>query len=256
MDSSETQKPIDYASILAAMEAQYSALGDAIEKLRVLAGVSGPSLEANSHGGVLSAREVPPGAFHGLSIPKAAVLFLKMLKQKQKSSEIAIALRRGGIETRSKDFPNQVHAALDRALKVKGAELMKLHDAYWGLREWLPANVRASMAATASAPRKGKNTGRKIRKSSEIKPKPKPKSKSKANGAAQVKDVAYKAPDPDSTEGRILHAMRQHPAKLWLPDEVSIAAGVPRVQTVHFLLGKMAFRGLVEKTEDGAFRTL
>ena len=253
-ESNEPPKSVDYSGLLGAFEAQYAALGEMIAKLRAYIALSGALLPGggletgNSHVvGVISPHEVPPGAFHGLSIPKAAVLYLKMVKQKQKSSEIAMAVRRGGIETQSKNFSNQVHAALDRAAGAKNAELMKLHDAYWGLREWFPANIRASMAAAPATPQKGKKGGKKGSKLS---------AKKTTTKASPGQSPAYKAPKSGSTEGKILTAMKGNASKDWTASEVAEAAGIPRVQTVHFLLGKLAFRNLVKKTEGGSFRVL
>lgn len=247
------------------MEAQRAALDVAIPTMRVLVSLSGAYVPEgtgtalNQAPTLIAPGEVPPGSFHGLSIPKAAVLYLRMVKQKQKASEIATALRRGGIESKSSDFKNQVHAILDRASKAANAEIMKLHDAYWALREWMPPNVRASMAAAPPAKKNSKRS--KKRKASgpvtiEGKvegPKAKPKS-SPPTAAAPIQPNGHKVPEPDSTEGRILGAMRHDTTKAWTPQEVATAAGIPRVQTVHFLLGKLAFRNLVQKTEAGSFR--
>lgn len=249
----EPPKTVDFHGVLAAFEAQYAALGEMIAKLRAYIALSGASMSVSvgveSNGGqnfgVISPREVPPGAFHGLSIPKAAVMYLKMVKQKQKSTDIAAALKQGGIETQSKNFSNQVHAALDRAASGKNAEVMKLHDAYWGLREWFPASIRANVAANPPAPKKkGKHSKKTLKAAGK-----------KANGKAVPEEPpAYKAPEAESIEGKILKTMKRDAAKNWTANEVSEAAGIPRVQTVHFLLGKLAFRNLVEKTNEGGFK--
>lgn len=263
----ETLKPIDYASILSAMEAQRAALDVAIPTMRVLVSLSGAYVPEgtaraafNQAPPLIAPGEVPPGSFHAMSIPKAAVLYLRMVKQKQKASEIATALRRGGVETKSSDFNNQIHAALDRASKSENAEIMKLHDAYWALREWMPANVRASMAAAPPAKKNNKRNNKK-RKAAPVTiegkvegPKPKSEPKSATHATVPSPSNEHKVPKPDSTEGRMLAAMRQNTAKAWTAQEVANAAAIPRVQTAHFLLGKMAFRGLVQKTEDGSFQ--
>lgn len=266
MDSNDTPKPIDYASMLAAMEAQYSALGAAIPTMRVLVSLSGAYVSevgagggfAQGHNsGPIGPGEVPPGSFHGKSIPEGSVLYLRMVRQKQKSADIAAALLRGGYQTNSSDFNNQVHAALDRASKKEGSEVIKLENAYWGLREWLSPNVRASMdSRPTTAPKKIKKLKKRKTSSS---PSPaadtlKPESPSKANGADR--ESIYKAPNPDSAEGRIVAAMMQESTKIWTPAEVSDAAGIPRVQTVHFLLGKLAFRNVVLKRPDGTYHLI
>ena len=232
--------------------------------MRALVSLSGAMMPAgvvaaiNQPASLIAPGEVPPGAFHGRSIPEASVLYLRMVKQKQKASEIATALRRGGIETQSSDFNNQVHAALDRASKKKDAEIIKLHGAYWALREWLSASVRASMASGAPFKKNNKRTKkRKAPTTIEGKveaPKPKQEPKMRPNGSAHAETTTFKAPEAGTTEGRILDAMRKDTTKDWSASEVATAAGIPRVQTAHFLLGKLAFRKLVQKTESGTFR--
>ena len=148
---------IDYIAMLAAMEAEYAALGAAIPTVRVLASLSGGLVPESGfapaqHNGPIARGEVLPGAFHGRSIPAGAVLFLQMVREKQKSGEIAAALLRGGYQTNSSDFNNQVHAALDRATKKDGAEIIKMAGAYWGLREWLSPNVRAELDRKVRCP--------------------------------------------------------------------------------------------------------
>jgi hypothetical protein len=265
MNSNESPKPIDYASMLAAMEAQRAALDAAIPTMRVLASLSGALISEGMGGSafnqsqtLIAPGEVPPGSFHAMSIPKAAVLYLRMVKQKQKASDIANALKRGGIFTQSSDFNNQVHAALDRAAKAENAEILKLHDAFWALREWFPANVRASMASGPPPKKNKKNKKRKTAVSAtpEIKPET---AKPEQERKPQVSNIGTsvpspKAPEGETTEGRILAAMRTDIKKEWTPAEITAAARIERAQTAPFLLGKMAFRGLVHKTESGAYK--
>ena len=258
MDSNETPKPIDFAAMLAAMEAQYAALGAAIPTMRVLASLSGSfvpegGFAPNQTSGPIAAGEVLPGAFHGRSIPEGAVLYLRMVRQKQKSGDIAAALLRGGYQTKSSNFNNQVHAALDRASKNEGAEVIKFENAYWGLREWLSPNVRASMASRpAVIPKKVKRT--KKRNKASTTPQPEPvKATAKTKPPVVAADSSYKQPEGSSTEGRILSAVRSLPTKEWTAQEIADAASIPRVQTVHFLAGKLAHREMIRKTESGTF---
>jgi hypothetical protein len=265
-NSSETPKPIDYASILAAMEAQRAALEVAIPTMRVLVSLSGAFVSEgmsapsfNQPNPLIAPGEVPPGSFHAMSIPKAAVLYLRMVKQKQKSSDIATALKRGGIFTQSSDFNNQVHAALDRAAKAENAEILKLHDAYWALREWFPANVRSSMASGPPAKKGNKKNG-KGKKGGKRKPGVTVAPDAKTGTAKpQVEPTAPrtqtpKVPEGETTEGRILAAMRTNVEKEWTPAEITAAAGIERAQTAPFLLGKLAARGIVSKTPTGAYK--
>ena len=270
MSSNETPKPIDYASILAAMEAQRAALEVAIPTMRVLVNLSGAYVPEgvsaapafNQPTPLIAPGEVPPGSFHAMSIPKAAVLYLRMVKQKQKASDIANALKRGGIFTQSSDFNNQIHAALDRAAKAENAEILKLHDAYWALREWFPANVRASMASGPPAKKSGKSNKRKKRKVTAPvtiegkRDSPSSKNGQKPHGTVQAEETEHKAPEAGKTEDRILAVMLSDIGKEWTPAEISAAAGITRAQTAPFLLGKMAHRGVVMKTESGAYKLL
>jgi hypothetical protein len=68
-----------------------------------------------------------------------------------------------------------------------------------------------------------------------------------------TQEPAYRAPDADSTEGHILAAMRKNVTKEWTPQQISDNIGLPRVQTAHFLMGKLAHRGLIRKNDDGTY---
>src|ERR1035437_2966456 len=205
MDTNETLKPNDYASIVAAMEAQRAALDEAIPTMRALASLSGALIPAGTNLGInrsptltlIAPGEVPPGSFHKMSIPEAAVLYLRMVKQKQKAAEIAAALRRGGIETTSKKFNNQIHAALDKSSKTKNSEIIKLHGAYWALREWFPASVRASMASGAATTKKTRraNKSKKNRAAPAEVAKPKQEPKSNNNVTVHAEAAASKEPE-------------------------------------------------------------
>ena len=257
----EALKPIDYVAMLSAMEAQHAALEAAIPTVRVLVSLSGALVPEggfvpSQNAGPIARGEVLPGAFHGRSIPAGAMLYLQMVREKQKSGDIAAALLRGGYQTNSSDFKNQVHAALDRATKKKGAEIIKMASAYWGLREWLSPNVRASMESRGTIiPKKGKKAKKRKLPPTAYAESPKPRVDPKPNGSAfAAPEVpAHKEPEADSTEGRILSAIRSYPAKEWTAQEIADVASIGRVQTVHFLAGKLAHREIIRKTEAGTF---
>jgi hypothetical protein len=155
---------IDYAHVLADMEARRTALDAAIASMRAFlsgqlgdAAMVGPSASSVPTNG-----EVPAGAFLGKSIPDAAKLFLQIVKRKATSRDIAEALRRGGMESTSNNFQGIVHAVLDRARK-SGGDLVKLDRSHWGLADWYPAGVRA-VALQEKTPRRkkpGRSKGRK-----------------------------------------------------------------------------------------------
>lgn len=255
MDTNDTPaRPLDYRAILEQMEAQRAALDRAIAELRVLAGVSAPQGgESTGYGagsGVLSPGDVPAGAFHGKSIPDAAIYFLRLMKQKQKTADIAAALLKGGIFSKAKPekFNGQVHSIMDRAAQKENPELIKLEGAYWALREWFPANVRASMSTTGGQLDKKKKKNNKKRTGSG-----RAATQAKAAQKPTAPAPSAKTPEKAGTEGRILSAMQKHPSKEWTPAEVASEAAIPRVQTVHFLLGKMAYKELIHKTGDGNY---
>jgi hypothetical protein len=204
----------------------------------------------------LSAGDVPAGVFHGKSIPDAAIFYLKLTKQKQKTADIGTALKKGGIYSKAKPekFNGQLHSQLDRASQKENAELVKLDGAYWALREWFPANVRAGMTSGAAPANKKKKKAGKKRSGAVHATKPtKTPSQPVAIPVAAAAPAPYKVPEKSTTEGRILGAMYLNPAREWTPAEVAVAASIPRVQTVHFLLGKMAYRHLVSKTDAGNY---
>jgi len=260
MDQSEIQKPIDDRIVLEWMELRYAALGRAIAEMRVYMGQSGPSISEGYNvgqgpSGVLSPSDVPAGAFHGKSIPKAAVIYLQMVKQKQKTADIAAALKKGGIDSQAapEKFNGQVHSILDRAAKITGANLVKLPDAYWALREWYPPNVRASMGAGAAVNSKKDKKGKGKRKGNKRAAARSQAAEPGTAAPAPESNEQYRSPKPDSTEGKIIATMRKNSARLWTPKEVAEEAGITRVQTAIFLMGKLAHRGFLEKRDDGLY---
>ena len=146
--------PVDWAAVLAELEAKRVALDKAISSLRVViaSGVLFGSAEdampamADSVGVGLHGGDVPIGAFLGKSIPEAAKLCLQIVKKKMTTREIAEALKKGGIETTAKtSFPSIVHSILMRAAR-SGTGIVKLDRSHWGLAEWYPSGMRAAVA--------------------------------------------------------------------------------------------------------------
>ncbi|MGH9491091.1 MAG: hypothetical protein ACRD17_11320 [Terriglobales bacterium] len=257
-------KPMGFSTVLEWLEAQRAALDAAIENFRVLANVAdsrpggGGFAIGNAHASIIAPGEIPAGAFHGKSLPDAAVLYLQLVKQKQKASEIAAALLRGGVHTKAKPekFNNQVFALLDRASKKEGAQLMKMENAYWGLREWLPPSVRNSISAAPPArkSRAAKKRKAHVAPTKGATPTAKELGGSGVTGGAAV--GALSPPRPESTEGRILAVVREQPTKEWTAREVAAATDAARIQTVIFLLGKLAHRNMLQKTPNGGYRSM
>jgi hypothetical protein len=229
---------LDYSAVLADLEGRKAAIERAIASLRavmasgVLIGrVAGDSASVSFgvHGG-----DVPVGAFLGKSIPEAAKLCLQIVKRKLTSREIADYLKKGGIESSSKNFPIQVHSILTRAAKPSTSQLLKLDRSYWGLADWYPAGMRSS----APTEKRGndKKRGRKFKTSE-------PKSKVASQKATE------------GTQDRILHELKANPGKEFAPADLAATLGV-RVQTVHFLLGKLAYKKQAERTEGGKYKAI
>jgi hypothetical protein len=155
---------IDYAAILADLEAKRNVLDATIQTIRMAlaAGTLGQTIDMDlgvppspfspSFGSSFS-NEVPAGAFLGKSIPDAAKLYLEIVKKKQTSREIAEALQKGGMESHSRNFPQMVHSVLDRARKT-GSVIVKLDRSHWGLGEWYPASLRGSASSDKRVPKK------------------------------------------------------------------------------------------------------
>lgn len=165
---------LDYIAFVADLEAKRDALNASIASLRAAISMGALGKVADmppASGGMMlntgmpsiSGGEVPAGAFHGKSIPEAAKLYLEIVKKKQTSKEIADALRKGGMESTSKSFPNMVHSVLDRARKANTG-IVKLDRSHWGLTEWYPASLRASVSQEKRAGKKKarKGKGRKV----------------------------------------------------------------------------------------------
>src|SRR5438067_1301016 len=142
-------EPIDYAAFLADLDAKIAALEATRNSVRaaMALGTLGQSTELpEGMQGTISSMpsmtsysgDVPAGAFHGKSLPEAAVIYLSMVKKKQTSAEIAEALKKGGLESTSKNFVQMVHSGLDRArLLRKNSPIVKFDRSHWGLKSWL-----------------------------------------------------------------------------------------------------------------------
>ena len=215
---------IDYAHVLADMEARRTALDAAIASMRAFlsgqlgdATMAGPSASSVSTNG-----EVPAGAFLGKSIPDAAKLFLQIVKRKSTSRDIAEALRRGGMESTSSNFQGIVHAVLDRARK-SGGEIVKLDRSHWGLAEWYPAGVRTT--GQEKRPR-GKKRGPKKSRA--------PKAHPAAGIQAEIEKI-FATGEAFSSE------------------DVAMMLSA-RIQTVALICAKLVRHGQLEKREDGKFK--
>jgi hypothetical protein len=232
---------IDYAAIVADLEAKRAALDNAISSLKtvLISGALGPSegtsyvnLAATIVSGAAPSGEIPDGAFHGKSIPEGIRLYLELMRKKQTAREIADGLKKGGMETKSKWFEKIVYATLDRLKKTR--EVVKIRSE-WGLPQWYPALMRAGISnsengSSASRPRER-------RKSSVRKPPSRQKvSKSEVRPSESIKLFLRVNPG--------LHDV----------GEIKSATHIENPKVATMLLGQLVKKGEVEKTADGRYR--
>jgi hypothetical protein len=250
-------QPIDYAAILADLEAKKVALEAAIASVRAAigAGTLGQSGDGTAFSAGLPAAltggEVPAGAFLGKSIPDAAKLYLEIVKKKQTSKEIAEALLKGGMESTSKNFPSIVHAILDRARKAKNPALVKVDKSNWGLTGWWPKGIGS---ANGTQPKKS--------------PKKKAAKKAKAEGKSAASPPAHQsAPtivpkdnspkEANSNAKRIMDVLRAKPGLELGLDAIAQQTGMT-VRYVGLMVGNF-IRGKnpkIEKTSSGKYRVV
>jgi len=241
--------PIDYAAILADLEAKKAAVEAAIATLRSARamGALGQSTDAGGAisvgGGIpsLVGGEVPEGAFLEKSIPEAAKLYLEIVKKKQTTRQIAEALHKGGMEsTTSKNWLKIVHAALVRSRK-SGA-LVKV-GTHWGLAGWYPKGVAS---AIASPPKKGKKKNRKAAKDSAA--------RAKETAVAAGPQIVSQAPVADRAPAdRILEFLSTKPGTAFSAREIAERLEL-KVTTTPLTLANLVRSHKVGKTADGKYR--
>jgi len=217
----------DYTTIIADLEAKKAALDAAIVAFRMAQamgalGPTGDYTAPNLLSPSVSGGEVPAGAFLGKSIPEATKLYLAIVKSKQTSRDIATALLKGGIESRSKSFSTQVHSILDRASK-SGSGIVKLDRSHWGLVEWYPAGVRAGLSQEK---RVGRGKRRKAKQSQPVAP----------GLGAQERIISF------------LHG-KGYVSPKDIADRTNL-----KIQTTHLVLGKLVNSKQVDKSPDGHYK--
>lgn len=147
---------LDFAEVLAVLEARRAAIDAAIGSIRAamaigaLGTVGDIDLAATlPAAGTFNGRpfgpvDLPQGALLGMSIPAAIKTYLSAARRKQTTREITTALKENGVETTSRSFENTVTTALHR-LKAAG-DVLKFNDG-WALAELYPENLRSRIAA-------------------------------------------------------------------------------------------------------------
>jgi hypothetical protein len=247
---------IDIAAFIAAVEAKRAALDALLASLRAAAAVgalgavgdipAGAAQIAGSPGTpTLHNGEIPAGAFLAKSIPEAAKLYLELVKKKQTSTEIAEALKKGGMESTSKNFASIVHSILDRARKNPNSGILKLDRSYWGLAAWYPAGLRATATAVpAKKNSKKKKQGRKPASSKQREEKAEAEPKATAPSIPEPQAVAEKA------HIRIERLLRANAHGVVSADYLAEKTGLAR-KDVYLAVGVLASKKIAEKTEGG-----
>lgn len=142
---------IDYAAVLADLEAKRDKLDAAIAGIRTMLGLSaaaGSSATASS-GSNGGSTEIEADTFFSLSIPDAAKKYLGMRKKPATTPEISEALRRGGQTNASSDgFGNTLGSVLARVYNGGGG-IVRVGRGTWGLAEWYPNKPRKPSNKTA-----------------------------------------------------------------------------------------------------------
>jgi hypothetical protein len=238
---------LDYAMVLADMEAKRAALDAAIANLRIFLSGAGAGLASSvpaSSGAPIPNGEIPAGVFLGKSIPEAASLYLQIMKRKATSREIADALKKGGMESTSSNFQGIVHAVLDRYRKA-GGEIVKLDRSTWGLASWYPSGVRATVQEKRPIGRK----------------RPKAKAAKKVPGVRGLKSSTASPksfPEPFPSESLKPTGLDDQIEQLLLSDKAKIFSSqeiIAKLQTnsgkVNFALGRLEHKKKAERAPGG-----
>ena len=242
---------INYAAILADMKTKRSALDASISALEVALGAGAlgqTSGDAISLTDSVSASlgsapvELPVGAFLGKSLKAAIKLYLSAVKKKQTVTEIAAALKAGGVESTSLKFESVVKSSLAN-LKADG-DVLRFKDG-WALAEYYNQSIRKHLADNGKT--NGKRTAKKAHK----------KKPPKASKRVAVETEPVSAPRMESSQvgaqSTIEGYYATHAGRELSAQEVANALGL-RVQTVGLICAKLAHAGKLEKTLAGNFR--
>jgi len=126
--------PINYAAVLADLQAKRIQLDSAIAAIKVLMEQTGVmAATAPPVPRIAGLSQVPPRVFVGLSISNAVRQLLEMMQRRMTVREIMQGLQAGGLKPSK--YRN-VYAIL-RQRESDKADVIKV-DAKWGLAEWNP----------------------------------------------------------------------------------------------------------------------
>ncbi len=234
---------LDYATMLADMEAKKAVLEAGIASLRIAiaAGAlgtmtgdipAGSTIIAPSPGA--GSGDIPKGAFLGKSVPEAVSLYFATVRKKCTGSEIEQGLKKGGIESTSKNFEVIVNNTLYR-LKAQG-KVLRFDDG-WGLAEWYPEGFRSRIDQNKKT--KGKKRG--------------PKKKTKIKAASENSAKATKGSETTRPKALVENYFSTHSGAEVSAKELASTLGLG-TPTVILILSQMARKGWLEKAANGKFR--
>jgi hypothetical protein len=127
-------QPINYAAVLADLEAKRARLDSAIAAIKALMEQTGAlAATAPPVPRIAGLSEVPSQAFAGLSVSAAVRKLLEMMQRRMTVKEIMQGLQAGGLKPSK--YRN-VYAIL-RQRESDKADIINV-DAKWGLAEWNP----------------------------------------------------------------------------------------------------------------------
>ena len=125
---------IDYEAVLADLRAKRDKLDAAIAGIETMLGVRGL---AGAEPGQPAGAELGPGAFLGMTIVDATIKYLRATRKNQRTEDILIALKQGGLAFSSGNPINTVGSVLARNWESKG-DIVRVERGVWGLGEWHP----------------------------------------------------------------------------------------------------------------------
>lgn len=235
-------KTIDYAAMIADLQAKRAAIDSAITSLILASGAVMPIADGTasvSYSSITNTdrqpTELPRGAFLGKSLPAAVKLYLSAVMKKQTIKEIATALREGGVESTSDNFENVITGCVNR-MKANG-ELLRFKDG-WALAEFYPEHLRRNLSPEGAAKRK-----------TAVKKTKKPKK--------TVKSAVYPSDKPQAVEGlggRIAAYFQNHQGTWLTHKEVADAFPGTTPAVIALMLGQLAKKHGWEKSGDGKYR--
>lgn len=141
---------IDYAAVLADLEAKRAALDHTIAGIRQMLNLGAEQNPSASTAGVdrtdQPTTRVQFDSFFRMTMPDAIVKYLEMSKRPQTVSEITKALQEGGLPTTAKNLMPLVGSRLSR---MKSAGEVANVQGKWGLATWYPAaRTQATVKST------------------------------------------------------------------------------------------------------------